>query len=302
MGREQYIINFFNCFKAPSILQQIPQVRCPMFANLLAAPFALLSLLMLYLAWQTDGENAIWIVPPLLITALIVVMAPQINWWWYRRNPPALPTNFLHLLEKTNVFYRQLSEVQRKTFRERVALFKMGTDWQPKGFPDDELPPDIPLALSVQAVMLTLGKPDFLFDRFEKVFIYPRPFPSPEYPMQHASEMYVPDGCLIFSAEQVMRGFIQPKQWYNVGLHEYAKAFVMTYPDAMWPAFSEIDWAALETASGMPRDHVISVIGLPEEVVEPLPVAIHHFFTFPEGFATSLPAVAAHFTTIFWGE
>jgi hypothetical protein len=270
-----------------------------MFANLVALPFALISLIFLYLAWKVDQAYAIYMVPFLLLTALAFVFQPQINWWWYSKRPPVLPDTFLRLLEKCHPFYQKLRPEQRKTFQDRVALFRMATDWSPQGFPEDVLPPDIELVLSAQAVTLSFGKTEYLPKRFEKVIVYPRPFPSPEYTFEHASELYEPDACLLFSAEQLMRAFLQPTQWYNVGLHEYAKVFVLENPTAPWPTMQDSDWERLERISKMPRAHVESVIGLAG--VDVLPVAIHHFFVVPEAFAQEMPQEAQAFSKVFWG-
>jgi len=259
-----------------------------MFANRLMTPFALIAALFLGLAWAVDDKYSIYFVPFLVISALIFILSPQINWWWYSRNPPDLSAELRVFLERHHGYYRRLSGADQRRFRGRVAMFNMGTDWEPLSFPEDSLPPDVQVAISAQAVALTLNRAQFLFDQFEKVIVFPRPFPTPEHPYDHASEMHEGDGCLLFSAEQVMFAFVKPMQWYNVAMHEYAKAFVLKYPEEAWPSFSAEDvWDKLEVASKMPRAHVESVIGLAG--VDALPVAIHHFFIFPERFASVFP-------------
>jgi hypothetical protein len=95
-----------------------------------------------------------------------------------------------------------------------------------------------------------------------------------------------------------MLAFVKPYQWYNVALHEYAKAFVLKYPSEPWPEVSEESvWESLQQISGMPRAYVESVIGITG--AEALPVAIHHYFVFPERFAQALPEAAKVFSGIF---
>lgn len=269
-----------------------------MFSNYLAAPFVFLSLLFLYLAWEVDAEYSIWIAPFVILSALVFIFSPQINWWWYNRRPPQLEPGLSALLERFSTFYQMLSAADKHRFRSRVALFRMGTDWEPMAFEGEAVPNDVQLALAAQAVMLTFERPVFLFEKFEKVIVFPRPFSTPEYPFDHASELYQPDGCLLFSAEQVMRAFTQPGGLYNVGLHEYAKAFVLTYPDEPYPAFDQEGvWEKLQAVSGMPAGHVESVVGLAG--VDALPVAIHHFFSFPERFKAVFAEEAEAFEGIF---
>jgi len=271
-----------------------------MFANLIAAPFAILTLVFLYLAWQVDESYAPWLIPFLVITALIYILKPEINWWWYRRHPPQVDPGLARLLERFCQPYQRLDARQQQLFRERVALFIIATDWTPVAFPEDELPQDIQLALAAQAVAITLNQEDFLFEPFEKVIVYPGPFPTQEYPVAHASELYAPDGCLIFSAEQVIMAFTQPGRWFNVGLYEYARAWVHMHPTETWPDLPESSWAQLEAASSMPRSHVESIIGLPDAHI--LGVAIHHYFNFRERFVEHLPEVANTFALLFKEE
>lgn len=270
-----------------------------MFAYRLAAPFAMVALLFLYLAWKVDSSWSMWLVPFLVIAAVLIIFSSEVNWWWYTRHPPKLDPALTRLLARHCGFYQRLGAAEQRRFCERIALFRMGTEWTPMGWPDEMevLPADIELALAAQAVTLTFHRPVFLFDKFEKVLVYPAPFPSPEYPFPHTSEMYEEDGCLIFSAEHVLRGFTQPG-WYNVALHEYAHAFVRSWPQEPYPALAEDEvWEKLEAVSGMSRQQVESAVGIAGLPV--LPVAVHHYFMFPEQFAEQLPEVAAAFGRVF---
>lgn len=269
-----------------------------MFANRILAPFAILGAVFLILAWTTDEGYAIYFVPCLVVAALIYILSPQINWWWYSRNPPDLSVELTVFLERCSPFYARLDQEEKRRFRARIVLFNMGTDWEPLAFPEDTLPPDVQMAISAQAVALTFRREKFLFEKFEKVVVFPRPFPSPEHPYDHASELHVEDGCLLLSAEQVMLAFAQPAKWYNVAMHEYAKAYVLQFPGEPWPDFSDEGvWTSFESISGMSRTHVESVVGLAG--IDALPVAIFHFFNFPSGFEAKFPEEYRSLSKIF---
>lgn len=268
-----------------------------MLSNILMIPPVIVAMISLYYAWTTDGQYSWILVPCLVVIAIIYVLSPQINWWWYQRHPPALPVRFIALLERSSAFYRKLSASDQERFRHRVALFKLGSDWEGKFFPEETVPPDVSLILSAQATTINFGQEKPLLNRFEKVLVFPRPFPSPTYPFEHASELYEQDDCLLFSAEQVLRAFIERRLWYNVGLHEYARVFVLTNPDKAWPSYDDSTWSKLESVSGMPRQHVESVIGL--ESVDILPVVIHHFFVFPDEFSAAFPEEAVRLAHLF---
>ena len=53
-------------------------------------------------------------------------------------------------------------------------------------------------------------------------------------------------GVVMFSAEQLMPGFMQPKRFFNIGLYEYARVFRHCHPELAFPAIGEEHWPALE--------------------------------------------------------
>jgi hypothetical protein len=133
------------------------------FANLIALPFILIALFFLYLAWSIDSDYALWMTPFVVGAAVIYVFSPQINWWWFSKHPPELDEGQRVLLERFNAFYRRLMEADKKRFRERTAMFILGTDWEPLAFSDEVLPADVQLGIAAQAVMIGFKKEDFLF-------------------------------------------------------------------------------------------------------------------------------------------
>lgn len=261
-------------------------------ANKFLAPFAVLALLFLYLAWEVDPGYAKYLIPCLVVAALIYVSSPQINWWWWQRNPPDLEPQLHAWLEHNSLFYNSLPAAERRHFRSRIFLHRENIDWTPMAWPDEKVPTDVQLAIASQAAMLTLGRPDFLFSKFEKVIVYPKPFLSPEHPQPHASELFEPDGCLIFSAEQLMFATMQPGQFFNPVLYEYARAFALSFPETRLPIFPDEApvWEKLAQVGGHTRPQIEETIGLPN--LDATAAAVHHFFTFPVRFAAVFPAEA----------
>lgn len=200
---------------------------------------------------------------------------------------PGIGAGIDQIAGKTPPFFIKTCLIQKKKrFRERLVLIRMGTDWMPLGWGEDteRLPPDVELALCTQHAMLTLHRHDFLLEQFEKIIVYPKPFPSPEHPYPHASELYTEDGCLIFSAEHVMAAFLNGVTYFNVALYEYARAFVRTHPDEHWPTFPnpEATWADLQQISGFSKEQIESATGIIG--AELIAVAIHHYFCYPTQF------------------
>lgn len=263
--------------------------------RILSITFVIALLIALYLTWKVDSGYSYYIIPPLVILAALYVLSPQINWWWYKRNPPDLPGAARQMLFQYP-FYERLPEGEKKKFRNRVALFAMANEFIPQVM--EKVPDDLKYMISACAVTLTFGQENFLFKKFENIVIAPKPFPTPQYPEKfHASEIYEPDGAVLFSAEQLALGFMQSTKYYNIGLHEYAKVFIKTYPQHPYPKFDENIWQSLERISGFSQEWITQWINLPD--IEVLPVSIAHFFTLPEAFRKELPEIFELYREIF---
>lgn len=265
-------------------------------ARIVSTPFIFGALYFLYLTWEQSEDYSLYIIPFVVMSSITYVFSPQINWWWYSRYPPELDGPIRQIFQKHFQFYQNLSVEQKKRFRDRVALFVIGNDFMPQVV--DTVPEDVKAFIAANAVQLTFGQDEYLFSKFEKIVVYPKPFPSPQYPRKmHASEIFEEDGVVLFSAEQLIKSFIQPTRFYNIGLHEYAKVFVTSFPDLDYPPLGEDIWDKLQTISGFSREYVTKFINL--EVISPRPVSIAHFFVFPEQFKATLPALYTAYEQIF---
>jgi hypothetical protein len=266
--------------------------------NKIALPFAMMALLFLYLAWKVDESYSLWIIPFLVIIAILYISAPHINWWWWQRYPPDLEPHLTTFLEKYNAHYRSLGIDQQKAFRTRVFLQRNAIDFTAVAFPEDNVPDDVQLAIATQAARFTMNKKAFVFDQFEKVVVYPRPFLSPEYPFNHSSELYEADGCLIFSAHEVMHGFMQEQTSYNVVIHEYARAYQINFPEELLIFSDDTEtWEKLEKVSKMSRKDIETTIGIAG--AEVFPVAMHHCFVFRAQFEVEFPEESKVLSKVF---
>ena len=151
-----------------------------MFARLLLIPFGLGALMMLYLTWEVHEGYAPYIIPFVLVMAVIYVFAPQINWWWYNRNPPELDAPLRQLFLEKMPFYQALNQGEQERFRQRMALYIMGNEFMPQSM--ESVPEDIKGIIALNATRMTFGLPDILMEKFEKFIICPSWFPSPQYP------------------------------------------------------------------------------------------------------------------------
>ena len=266
-----------------------------MFSKFLSFPFVITLLACLYFVWE--GElNPIYIVPNVIIIVSIYVLSPQIDWLWYLRNPPEMDKKLRFFLEKVFPYYRNLSPREKKRFEIRVNMYMIATDFMPKAM--EHVPEDIKGLIAANIVMLTFGQKDYRLPTFEKIVIYPHPFPSPQFPKHlHSSEIFEEDGVILFSVEHLIPGATQQTKFYNIALHEYARIFAKTYPDRPYPKLDASIPEKLEMISGFENEKVREYIGLPQ--LDPFLLSINYFFTFPVKFKQILPEVFDAYLKVF---
>ena len=256
--------------------------------RILAAPFVLWLFVALGLTIFVDEGYSWTIIPAVVTLGMLYVFSPQIDWWWYKRNPPDLAEPLRLLLQKHYPFYQELGAEDKKRFRQRVALTLMAKDFKPQGI--EFITEDIKMVVCAAEVSLTFGFEEFLLKRYENVVVYAGLFPSPKFPeIFHASEYFDEDGVLILAADHLLHGFLQPKLYYNIALHELANVFVISHPELSWPKFGPESWEKLEKISRFSKLAIEEWIKLPQG--DPLPVSIHHFFNFPKAFQAEWPEV-----------
>jgi Mlc titration factor MtfA (ptsG expression regulator) len=274
--------------------------------QVLAAPCVVLTAIFIALGYiKNDGSWAVWAAPPFIILAALYVMSPQVNWWWYKRNPPQLDSSLQRLFEDYFAYYQKLSPDLKERFRERVVLYMIANEFIRPVRPDDpdvatlrkQVPPNLKAAVAAHAVQVTFGKDDFTTGKFENIILYPHPFPTPQFQTIHTSEIFEEDGVLLFSADQLMAGFQNPKGFFSIGLYEMARVFKLLNPKMSYPNLDFSIWSAFEHISGMTKPFIESIIGLPN--ADLFGVAVHHFFTQPQRFQVELPDLYQMLSNIF---
>lgn len=266
-----------------------------MFSKFLSFPFVIVLLVCLYFVWEGD-LSPIYIVPNVIILASIYVLSPHIDWLWYQRNPPEMDGKLRAFLEKVFPYYRNLAPKEKERFRIRVNMYMIATEFMPKAM--ENVPDDIKGLIAANVVMLTFGQKDYRLPKFERIVVYPHPFPSPQFPKHlHASEIFEEDGVILFSLEQLVPGVARQTQFYNIALHEYAKIFMLSYPENHYPEIDAATAEKLEIISDFKNIKVQDFIGLPMH--EPSLLAINYFFTFPLKFKNELPEIFDTYSKIF---
>lgn len=245
---------------------------------------------------EKDGNYAVYIVPNVVAMVVIYMMSPQIDWWWYQRRPPKLPGRLVEMFATRFPFFQKLSPPNKTKFCHRVALYMEATEFMPKGM--EKVPLDVKAVVAATAVQLTFGHDDYLLNKFDHIIIYPHPFPSPQYKEWHACEYYEEDGVVMFSAEQLMAGFAQPKKFFHIGLYEYARVFMRSHPEVKMPELGDDMWQKLELISNFPKAAIEKWVGLNKLDVSA--VAVVHFFVFPERFKMADVEMYQRLAAIFY--
>lgn len=197
-----------------------------MFIRILAAPFVLGLLVLLYFSWEVDSSHAKWIAIPVIALVALYILSPQINWWWSKKHPPALAAPIVQLIKQNKWFTQLTPEIQKK-FLHRLGRYMIGVDFKPMG--EFTIPEDIKAICASCAVQVSFKHEDFIMAPFEHIVIYNHGFPSPQYPRQrHHSEIYEPDGVIMFSAPHLLKGYLEPEHYLNLGLYEYIRVFIET--------------------------------------------------------------------------
>lgn len=232
-----------------------------MFARLLLIPPILLALIGLYFSWNYY-EGFIWmIVTGVVLTATILVLNPQINWRYYKRFPPDVEPEIKKMVLEKDAFYLRLSVSDQVRFRQRMALFILGTEFIPAGI--ERVPHDVEAIVAAAATKVRWYQKEPIFKSCQRVVIYLHPFPSPDWPEHwHHSEWHSEDGVVLFSADALYRHLLHPGSVYDPALYEYLKVHRF---ESRQDAFRIPDvWAMIHQLNGWTAEQIKEMIGLPQ--------------------------------------
>ena len=267
-----------------------------MLSRILIFVFAMFALAILYYAWTYEGDYSIWLVVLVVLCAVTIVMAPQIDWWWISKYPPKTPIPIKKMFEAKSNYFRQIDNSLKDFYFHRVEMFYKAFDWIPQGY--DTIPGDVQYVLCGYAAQLTMNKDKFLFKHWEKIVLYKHPFPSPQFPKAlHNSEIFQEDNVMLYNIEAVMLGFLEPYTHFPVGLYEMSRAYCETFKLQLIKDENDFNTEHAELISGKAFDWVTSGIGLNR--IDMNGVAIVFYFLFHENLQKYKPELFAQCTKVF---
>lgn len=253
--------------------------------NYFMVPVGMLTAISAYYSFQYGSPYTWGLAIGVLLLAVLYIFTAQINWWYWQRRAPDLPAGLQRLFRERFPFYAHLDPIQQREFRRRVFLFQEAIDLKGQGI--EEIPDDMKTLAAISAVRVGFGQSDFLLEPFETIVFYPHPFPSPEIERLHTSELYAPDGVLIFSMEHFARSVLDERSFLSLGLYEYSRVYRMVHQRT---AHSALNWASIETISGFTQASIEDFIGLNEaHGLDRVAITATLFFSFPERFRQQHP-------------
>lgn len=239
-----------------------------------------------------------WAILPAALLILTYLFQPQIDYWWFSRNPIELDTEIKSLLQKTNPNYNQLGPEEKREFEKRLFLYVEGRDFMSKGYERDvDVVYDVKNMLAQIPVTMTINQKDFLIKAFERIVVYKHAFPSPQYQFLHTLETHLEDGVVLLSLEHLEAAFFNPKEFYNIGYHAYAEAYVKSNPNKEYPSVNEDMWSSIEQISGFTKERILATVGF--NSVDMIYVLITLYFTHRAALKSELPNIFSSLTNVF---
>ena len=258
-----------------------------MFHRILLIPLFAYVGWMLYLTLLVDSVYAPYLIPGVVLSAVVIVMAPQIDWWWMNRKPPKIDETFRRMLRDHLPFYGDLSLADKEEFRKRVMLIAESKDFK-SAMDDETIPEDLKMVTAASLAQVSFYTKDFLLSSHEVVIFYYHPFPTMKYPTAfHLSETFDEDGVVMFSAPDMLQGFLKPETHYPIATHEWAVVWQKQYPNRLTEA--DFSWGGLERITGMSSEWIKDRINRPD--VELIPAYITLALHLPQKFEQKAPEV-----------
>ncbi len=262
---------------------------------LLTLPFMITIILGFILV--DDAKYYWWfLVPSILVLAVIYMFHPQINWWFWKRSPPKLDRVIEDILDQHHAYYSFLTFDHQERFRIRLAMFMESKDFVPKEFP--LVSEELKALVGASIVQLTLGRKDFILDGWDKIIVYQRAFRSPQIKQFHSGEVQLEDKALMLSGDAVVKGAVNSVKYYDVGLHHCARVFKEHFKVEVPTKVKKADFLDEVLAiNGKTLPELQSLTGMYR--LDPFGVATVYFFKFPSLYKQKFPELFRELSELY---
>jgi Mlc titration factor MtfA (ptsG expression regulator) len=124
-----------------------------------------------------------------------------------------------------SLYYSKLDDRLKKRFLQRAYSFTKSLKIVGRMGAEVTLP--VKLMVVAAIVQITFGFQQYFLKKFRTVFVYPDSFRNPHTGNVHDGEVH-PGGLISFSLKKLLKGFDDPYDAVNLGLHEMAHALMHT--------------------------------------------------------------------------
>src|ERR1017187_5245281 len=126
----------------------------------------------------------------------------------------------IHLQDKFT-YYNKLSPLMKVKFLVRLRNFISEKTFEKRG--DIEITDEMKTLIAAAAIQITFGLEEYMFEYFEMILIYPDSFLSNNDERYKSGEVNT-QGIIVISWNDLLKGYANQTDKYNVGLHEMAHA------------------------------------------------------------------------------
>ena len=121
-------------------------------------------------------------------------------------------------------YYQRLSPEFQKEFRERLILFMNNKSFYGRG-EFSEISLEMKVLISATATKVLFGLPkSVILSHFDKILVYPDRYYSSHSLQYHNGEVNPKYGIIVIAWKEFIKGFSDPTDGWNVGIHEFAHA------------------------------------------------------------------------------
>jgi MtfA peptidase len=204
--------------------------------------------------------------------------------------------------EKNIHYYGQLNASDKKKFIARA--FQLSKTLRIDGRSNFKITPEVRLLVATAYVQLTFGIENFILPGFQRFIIYPESYINPFTGRLHDGEVN-PRGVIVLSWKQLVKGYANPNDKINLGLHEMAHAFFHTVKSRKRQnnfgsdSINKFSIVALEEINAIKSsdNHLLRKYAS-TNVSEFFAVAVEHFFEAPDELKSMLPKVYSSLSAI----
>lgn len=273
-------------------------MRISSLSIILAVPFLIALAILLPLSFSHEYRDYMgWIIVPILVLTFLYTFRPQIDYWWIQRQKIGLDRPLVDWLNEHSTFYKGLSDDGKQKFEQRASLFLDSKDFSLKAVEDHKLPEQYKLLAIHEGLRITWHHDDFLFKNYDRIILYPHAFPTPDHKYLHPYEVHSSDGIILMSKPHVINGFINIKQFFNIGLYTWITAHMKDTKHKGYPMINATEMNKLDPLLPYSTEKIKEVLG--ERLLFSQALYAYVYFENEDQFATTFPDHFEAFEKIF---